>query len=257
MGRDFTLTKYASMCHVVMELGSLVLTVSDYLENKFEGAESLVILRHDVDRAPATAVAMASLEHDLGVKSTYYFRDVPGVFDVDAIRTIATMGHEVGYHYESLPQARGDYEKAIELFRRSLNKFRDIVDVKTISMHGRPFSPYDSRDIWKRYDYKSFGLLGEAYLSIDYDRVKYFCDTGRTWHGSKYNIRDKVDSSHVESEIDSTDELIGLLRSRRFNSVCISSHPNRWREGCGEWFYSAMSDYVINVSKLAIKGLLH
>ena len=38
--------------------------------------------------------------------------------------------NEVGYHYEVLSKARGDYEKAIELFENELIEFRKICDVK-------------------------------------------------------------------------------------------------------------------------------
>ena len=44
--------------------------------------------------------------------------------------------NEVGYHYEVLSKAKGDYEKAVELFEQELKEFRKIVDVKTICMHG-------------------------------------------------------------------------------------------------------------------------
>ena len=39
------------------------------------------------------------------------------------------LGHEVGYHYEVLSKAKGDYEKAIQMFEQELNEFRKKVDV--------------------------------------------------------------------------------------------------------------------------------
>ena len=65
-------------------------------------SHSLLILRHDVDLLPHNALAMAQLEHDLGICGTYYFRIVPESFDVGVIEKIAEMGHEVGYHYEDV-----------------------------------------------------------------------------------------------------------------------------------------------------------
>ena len=53
---------------------------------------------------------------------------------------IPDLGHEVGYHYEVLSKANGNYERAIKLFEQELSKFRKIVDVKTICMHGSPLS---------------------------------------------------------------------------------------------------------------------
>ena len=61
-----------------------------------------VILRHDVDLLPHNALAMAQLEHDLGIRGTYYFRIVPESFDFGVIEKIAELGHEIGYHYEDV-----------------------------------------------------------------------------------------------------------------------------------------------------------
>ena len=91
-------------------------------------------MRHDTDRKPENALRMAVLEHELGIQSTYYFR-FPYTFKPDIIGKIHDLGHEVGYHYEVLSKARGDYEKAVELFEQELSEFREIVDVKTICMH--------------------------------------------------------------------------------------------------------------------------
>lgn len=74
-------------------------------------------------------------------------------------------------------------------------------------MHGRPLSRWGSRSLWNRYNFKEFGIEGEAYLSINYEKVKYFFDTGRTGHSSKHNIRDTVDTCS-EDEIYTTDQLI-------------------------------------------------
>ncbi len=156
--RDFTVNKYEELCLALLDTGYTPLTVYSYLvlggqKKNNNNNNKLVVLRHDIDRKLGNALRMAELEHELGIQSTYYFR-VPYTFKPDIIRKI--LGHEVGYHYEVLSKAKGDYEKAIELFEQELNEFRRIADVKTISMHGSPLSKYDNRDLWKRYDFKEF-----------------------------------------------------------------------------------------------------
>jgi len=59
-------------------------------------------------------------------------------------------------------------------------------------MHGSPLSKYDSRDLWKVYDYRDYGIIGEPYFDIDFSKVLYLTDTGRRWDGDKVNIRDRV-----------------------------------------------------------------
>ena len=59
-------------------------------------------------------------------------------------------------------------------------------------MHGSPRSPWDSKDLWKHYDYRDFGIIGEPYFDIDFSEVLYLTDTGRRWDGNKVSVRDKV-----------------------------------------------------------------
>ena len=65
-------------------------------------AERIVILRHDVDLKPQNSLTTAKLEHELGIKGSYYFRAVPESWNEDIIKEINSLGHEVGYHYETM-----------------------------------------------------------------------------------------------------------------------------------------------------------
>ena len=168
MTLDFTLEKYRELCKAIVK-NYEPLTVVSYLEDKPSG--KTVIMRHDVDRKPENALKMAELESELGIKSTYYFRIKDGVFVPGIVKEIAEIGHEIGYHYEVLDKAKGDYNKAIKIFKEELKTFREICDVKTICMHGNPLSKWVNKDLWKRYDFKEFGIIGEPYLSIDYKKV--------------------------------------------------------------------------------------
>ena len=132
--RDFTMTQYKDLCLALLDSGYTPLTVYSYLEGQKKKNNKLVVLRHDIDRKCGNALRMAELEHELGIQSTYYFR-FPYTFKPDIIRKIKDLGHVVGYHYEVLSKANGNYERAVELFEQELSKFRKIVDVKTIGMH--------------------------------------------------------------------------------------------------------------------------
>jgi hypothetical protein len=192
---------------------------------------------------------MARLEHAQGLKATYYFRYVDGVFEPAIIKEIVRLGHEVGYHYETLSKCRGDMDKAVSLFQEELEKFRKICPVFTASMHGRPLSPWDNRDIWQRVTPGQFNLTGECYQSIDYAALQYFSDTGRTWHPGRYNIRDHVQKSGSAIVLNSTEELVRYLQGNAATNVCILTHPNRWSDGKLELALSAGMDYAVNQMK--------
>jgi hypothetical protein len=65
-----------------------------------------------VTQCPVWSVVLARVEAALNIFSTYYFRTVPSVFNERAIREIAELGHEIGYHYEDLDHADGNLERA-------------------------------------------------------------------------------------------------------------------------------------------------
>jgi len=135
----------------------------NYLQNK---PQKFVILRHDVDKRPDLALAMAQGEFQRGISATYYFRIKKISNDPHIIAQISEMGHEIGYHYEDLALARGNYELAINTFEKHLAYFRKYYPVKTICMHGSPISKWDNKSIWERYDYHSYGILSEPYIEL-------------------------------------------------------------------------------------------
>jgi len=77
------------------------------------------------------------------------------------------MGHEIGYHYEVLDRRAGNPSGRAGFLIRELAEMRALVEVKTASMHGNPLSRWDNRDLWKHHALSRFGLIGEAYVSIN------------------------------------------------------------------------------------------
>lgn len=246
---DFTFTKYKELCGTIVESECDTLTFSHYFHSK-NLPERFVILRHDVDRKPENALKMAELEKRLGITSTYYFRTIEDVFKPTIIKEIASMGHEIGYHYEVFDKANGDFERAIGIFTKELEEFRKICDIKTICMHGNPLSPWDNRDLWKRYDFKDFGIICEPYLSIDYEKVLYLTDTGRSWN-SRFSVKDVVNANanSAPEEIKSTDDVMRMINKGDIEHMCIVAHPERWSNSFGAWLKELVWQNVKNIGK--------
>jgi hypothetical protein len=133
--KDFTQEKYKELLSGIKEKNIPVFGIKDFIEYPVNKG---IIIRHDVDRKAKNALITAKIENEFGFKTTYYFRITKGSFKPEIIKEISDMGHEIGYHYEDLSIAKGNYEKAIELFTKHLKKFDTLADVKTIAMHGRP-----------------------------------------------------------------------------------------------------------------------
>ena len=246
--RDFTLTKYKELCTAIINSEYIPVTVKDYCLGKIP--EKFIILRHDVDRAPGNALKMAMIENKFGMNTTYYFRTIPGVFRPEIIKEIKGLGHEIGYHYEVLDKSKGDYDKAIKLFENELKKSREICEIKTICMHGNPLTPWNNKDLWKHYEFKKYGIIGEAYLSINYSNILYFSDTGRTW-SNKYSVKDIVNTHH---SIKTTQDLTDLIKENEGN-IYIVTHPQRWDNSFIPWLRELTFQSIKNIGKVGIKCL--
>ncbi|MBK9075419.1 MAG: hypothetical protein IPL77_10640 [Flavobacteriales bacterium] len=253
---DFTLDAYRAYALAIRDRFGEGVLFRDLLGRPLP--ERFAAIRHDVDRKPERALAMARIEKELGLRSTYYFR-IPYTFDREVIVEIADLGHEVGYHYENLSDTGGDPEKALKDFEEKLAILRTVADVTTISMHGRPLTSYDNRDLWRSPDQhrllkERFGLLGEVYLDMDYTDVAYIGDTGRNWSSSRGNLRDHVDSQ-VAVDLANGDELLAYLQGSPHPRLVFQIHPERWTNDILGYGVQWAMDSGINMAKRAI-GLL-
>jgi len=249
--RDFTISTYNYFLENLIKQGYNFFSFKDFLTQNAGGSkDKLIILRHDVDKLPNNSLVTAHIEHSSGIHGSYYFRIVSQSFDEDIIKGIASLGHEIGYHYETMDTYRGDVDKAYDEFCRNLEKFRKIVDVKTICMHGSPRSKYDNRAIWKKYDYRKLGIIGEPYFDIDFNKVAYFTDTGRRWNGDKFSVRDKVDSP-FNFNFKSTQDIIDNIEKLP-DQIMLTIHPQRWTDKPIPWCKELVLQNIKNVVKYFI-----
>ncbi len=248
MKRDFTLSQYRALCEAILAKNWPILTFTQYLSAS--SAQCVILLRHDVDRWPNNALAMAKLEHDLGICSTYYFRATSHVFRPEIITAIASLGHEIGYHYETISTTKGNVEKARDLFASELSRLRAHADVKTACMHGSPLSAHDNRILWQHCTPRDFGLLAEVSMDLGTTPFLYFTDTGRSWNSRGTNLRDYCIGAR-SIDVSTTEELIDLLPSLNMPMV-IQTHPERWNQpGHRFWLY-----WLIDHAALAAKFIL-
>ena len=250
---DFTRQKYRELIAQIKKSGYEFVTYADYCGGKLP--LRFVILRHDVDLKPLNSFGVAKDEKKIGAKATYYFRAVPESWDDEVIHVICQFGHEIGYHYESLTTCNGDVQKAYGDFAKNLEKLRELAPVSTICMHGSPRSPYDSKDIWKRYDYKDLGIIGEPYLTTDFSKVLYLTDTGRRWDGYKVSVRDKIERYQEQWNakgwsFHTTDDIIKALGENELpDQIMIATHPQRWNDFGVAWIKEFLMQNIKNLVK--------
>jgi hypothetical protein len=303
---DFTLQIYKQLLDSLTKSDYSFQTVQQYI---IASLPKVVIIRHDIDKLPLNSLQFARIQADIGIIGSYYFRIVPESYNEKIIIEIASLGHEIGYHYEDISllvqrqKIKGKRQKgeelghtthderfmekefakfAIESFSENLEKLRKIVSIKTICMHGSPMSRWDSRLLWKYYDYHNFGIIGEPYLDVNFDEMFYLTDTGRRWDGGSVSVRDKGlgirdkglgEEGYKEwkvkpgsgSLMNMTPQSIEFQNKYKFNStsdiiravekgelpdkIMMTFHPQRWTDKSIPWVKELAWQNVKNVGK--------
>jgi hypothetical protein len=139
----------------------------------------VLLLRHDVDFSLEYAVAMADLEAQLGVRSTYFvllYNDYYNPMSPDGrsmLRKLMELGHEVGLHWDSSvyafePGSMRDH------FRRDLATLGELVGrpIASASQHIPADSPL--LDV-------STLVPNEAYSEAIRRRFAYVSDSAMKW----------------------------------------------------------------------------
>jgi hypothetical protein len=250
--KDFTLRAYQEYVRSLQESYRQILRFDEFFSAN-PRPHHFCIVRHDVDRKPDRALRMAQLENLLGLKATYFFRAKRHTLIPATMRAICELGHEVGYHYESLSDARGNRELAKREFENKLATMRKIVPVRTAAMHGRPFSKFNNLDLWQDPDEysqmkKCFGLLGEVYLDINYSDIVYITDTGRNWSSGKSNRRDEV-QSEIKKDFKNGKQLLKYFKNNPHPKFVFSVHPERWTDSLPGWLGQMFWDQSANIAK--------
>lgn len=252
MRPDFTLDAYARILHATLESGYQTLPVVDWLQEEQSLSSYALILRHDVDRRPYNALAMAELESRLGIRSTYYFRIVPASFNPEVIGAISDLGHEIGYHYEDWDRAGGDPDLARSMFAEALENIRQIAPVHTISMHGSPLAKENNMKLWDYCSFTDF-TVSDCLLSHSWSGFAYFTDSGRTFGTSSANLRDVLGESDTPAGVDSSADITDFIRNRARAHIMLSTHPERWSNRPTIWIRQFCWDFCANTAKRLIK----
>lgn len=277
MNFDFTYKKYVEIVKAISKTNFKIITISDYILNP-SLPEKFIIIRHDIDLDPYVQLKFAELEYSYGIKSSFYFRYIEKVYKEEIVNKIKTLGHEVGYHYEVFTKAKGDPIKAIELFREELQSFINNWGSKTVCPHGgsfvdntdgyslknmitllpkllsgrKVFSKHINFDMWERNKFEDFGIIGDAYRSIDFSDILYLSDTGRSWD-QRYKRLDKVDSQiNPKFNIRSSNDIIDVINKQAVDKIYLLVHFEQWKDNFKDW----LSWYVAQIIRRSGKRII-
>lgn len=231
-----TYKEYIDFCQQVCNTGVPLYTAQKASESANNLKGQFIIIKHDVEDKPEKALELSKIEHRFGIAATYYvhsfFLNNPKKLAI--IKEIASLGHEIGYHYDVLDSNNGDRARATEEFKESLASFseKDIA-VKTLCPHGNPLKKrvgYSSnKDFFLDADIrKLFSGLVDVYITfpdmVESDYV-YVSDAG---YG--YSYRDakstRTDATEELLPLESEDDIFKMIQDGQ--SMIISTHSHRY-----------------------------
>ena len=198
---DFTEAEYDAL---------IELAASHYRFIDFDGlgaAPPVVLWRHDVDYSPQRALALARIEANRGVQSTYFLNphsDFYNLLEPETVRAvlgIVELGHRLGLHFDphALSTFGGDRD---EWLARERDLLRDVFDteVRAFSTHNPTLvDALDTRDV-------AAGMVN-AYGAALAERFEYCSDSNGLWRFRP---------------------LRQLLEGRQHDRLHVLTHPGWW-----------------------------
>lgn len=119
-------------------------------------------------------------------------------------------------------------------------------------MHGSSSSKFDNRLIWKNHQLSEFGLIGEPYLSIDFNRVYYMTDTGFAWDGGKFATRDVVNSGY-DLKFHTTQQVVACIQQGGYPDHAMILAHTLWTDSLSQWCWLHFREFLRNNIKLIAK----
>jgi hypothetical protein len=223
--------QYQSFLRVAVSQGYAVVPLGRFLdEPAARESERVMILRHDVDQRPVSALESAGVERELGIASTWYFRWRTA--DPEVIAAVRAQGGEVGLHYETLTRRvlrdglpEGDdtgplLEACRDELRDEIRAFRRLFGrTDTIAAHGDTrVGAVRNLDLVDGPGPEAFGVRHDANLSLRAHRLGVWL----------------TDRSAAEGGWAAGEDPHDLL-ARGVSPILCLTHPNNWVSGPALW----------------------
>lgn len=203
-----------------------------------KNSNKYLVLKHDVETDVLKAYRMAKIEHKYNHCGSYYVQAylLDNKKNINMLKEMQTMGHEISYHYDVMDSCRGNIDEAIVEFERNKEKFKlNGFDIQTLCQHGNPIIErvgYNSnRDFFRNNKVQSlYPHLCDIMVDFSIKKMtnyQYYSDAGRKFKyifDPFYNDVKNSDNKNIEYK--DLDALLEVIIEN--NNSIISVHPHRW-----------------------------
>ena len=227
-----------------------------------ESMTSFLVLKHDIENTVPKAYKLAEIENKYGHRGTYYAHayllDDPQ--NVELLRKMQAMGHEISYHYDVMDSNHGNLDGAINEFEVNRKQFESLgFPIITVCQHGNPvverIGYTSNRDFFRSPRVQEL-YPNIADIMVDYkDKYRtdysYFSDAGRKFK----LIFDPINNDIVNSDDKNIpyEDLNALVEALPSKAI-ISPHPHRWTDSAASYIVKEKAFKIIKgTAKLAMK----
>ena len=227
-----------------------------------ETMASFLVLKHDIENTVPKAYKLAEIENRYGHRGTYYAHayllDDPQ--NVELLRKMQAMGHEISYHYDVMDSNHGNLDGAIREFEENRQRFEKLgFPIITVCQHGNPvverIGYTSNRDFFRSSRVQAL-YTNIADIMVDYKEkyhtdYSYFSDTGRKFK----LIYDPINNDIINTDDKNIpyEDLNALLEALPSKAI-ISTHPHRWTDSAASYIVKEKAFKIIKgTAKLAMK----
>lgn len=229
-----TYQNWDKFCSKILNSKIKTLTAAEAV-NHSKLKSKYLIIKHDVETNVAKALKLALIEKKYNINATYYVQSylLDNKKNIEILREIYKLGHEVTYHYDVLDSNDGDFNLADKEFRINLKKFKKYgFKISTVCPHGNPIK---IRNGWNsNKDFFRNKIINKKYSNIhdivvnperfSFKKILYISDAGFGWKKIiDVSRNDKVKFNDVSIKLNDIFELIDENKT-----MIISTHPHRW-----------------------------
>ena len=256
----FVYRKWNDFCKKLKERSILSIPA----EKVTKDLDSYLVLKHDVETNVKKAFKMAKIEQKYGHRGSYYVQAYLMNDDknIEMLKEMQRMGHEISYHYDVMDSSKGDIEKAKSEFQKNKEIFeKNGFILSTVCQHGNPLIErvgYTSnRDFFRNEDIrKLYPGISDIMVNFKSDRETdylYYSDAGRKFKLIYDPLFNDIENSD-DKNIPYNDLIeLGKVIDEKGRFI-ISTHPHRWCSSAIVYEFKSISFKIIKaIAKLLYK----
>lgn len=220
-----------------------------------------IVIKHDVETNVPKAMELAKIEATHNISATYYVQADLLNDNYKELQEIASLGHEVTYHYDVLDFHNGDYQAAENTFSAIVKEFNTFgFDIKTVCPHGNPIKIRNgwssNKDFFRNAQITShFPTVLDIVVHLPtrlHDSYIYISDAGYGWK-KIVNVQDNDKTNHGDIPLKSHADLLNAIKAEK--RLIISTHPHRWEKSKLIFFLKTLFFKAVRYTAKALSSI--